>query len=654
MAQQKIQPNQVDTLNQNTTGTASNITGVYAGTITSSQVTTALGFTPGTGNGTVTAVSGSAPVSSSGGTTPAISMAKATSLVDGYLSSGDWTIFNNKGSGTVTSVSGSAPVSSSGGTTPAISMAAANGTTDGYLTSANWTTFNNKGSGTVTAVSVASSNGFAGTSSGGATPALTLSTSITGVLYGNGTSLAASNVTNDAQVKLSTVTTAGDLILATGNAAVTRLGIGANTYVLTSNGTTASWVAPSGGATFPIGAVMASPTAPTGNGTWLECNGQAVSQSTYATLYGVIGHSWMNFTSSFQGQINFGIGTPSFIFWSVGASKWFFITTNSTAVQTSTDGTTWSAATALSVSIAYTVAVNRVPVCTDGANRIMIWGNASTSYNYSSNGGTSWATGTLPTTGSWTIKWNGSYFVGILNNQNTYYSSNGTSWTTSSTVLGGALSLATTLHWDGTYWLIYDRSGFPIAQKTSVSTAASGWTTVITNTPYPSGGVFGYSNTATISIAQNGSTLVATAPGQPASVVTITSALSTYTIGTLPANNFYNSGSLPFSSQPIFWNGYCWVSYTYSMANISTANSSGLSIYTSSDGLHWNYTGNLQNIQYFGSPSDFLADPATGRFILFTDGNWQGTSAITPGCTASTQFCLPKTIGSPKSWIRAL
>jgi hypothetical protein len=45
--------------------------------------------------------------------------------------------------------------------------------------------------GTVTAVSVASANGFAGTSSGGATPALTLSTSITGVLKGNATAISA-------------------------------------------------------------------------------------------------------------------------------------------------------------------------------------------------------------------------------------------------------------------------------------------------------------------------------------------------------------------------------------------------------------------------------------------------------------------------------
>jgi hypothetical protein len=46
--------------------------------------------------------------------------------------------------GAVTSVTGTAPVVSSGGTTPAISMAAANGTTNGYLTSTDWTTFNNK------------------------------------------------------------------------------------------------------------------------------------------------------------------------------------------------------------------------------------------------------------------------------------------------------------------------------------------------------------------------------------------------------------------------------------------------------------------------------------------------------------------------------
>jgi len=51
--------------------------------------------------------------------------------------------------------------------------------------------------GTVTAVSVASANGFAGSSSGGTTPALTLSTTITGVLKGNATAISAATAGTD-------------------------------------------------------------------------------------------------------------------------------------------------------------------------------------------------------------------------------------------------------------------------------------------------------------------------------------------------------------------------------------------------------------------------------------------------------------------------
>lgn len=51
--------------------------------------------------------------------------------------------------------------------------------------------------GTVTAVSVVSANGFAGSSGGGATPALTLSTTITGVLKGNGTAISAATAGTD-------------------------------------------------------------------------------------------------------------------------------------------------------------------------------------------------------------------------------------------------------------------------------------------------------------------------------------------------------------------------------------------------------------------------------------------------------------------------
>lgn len=51
--------------------------------------------------------------------------------------------------------------------------------------------------GSVTAVSVVSANGLAGTSSGGTTPALTLSTTVTGLLKGNGTAISAATSGTD-------------------------------------------------------------------------------------------------------------------------------------------------------------------------------------------------------------------------------------------------------------------------------------------------------------------------------------------------------------------------------------------------------------------------------------------------------------------------
>lgn len=84
-------------------------------------------------------------------------------------------------------------ISDNGTGTHTFNLPTASATNRGALSSADWTTFNNKGSGTVTAVSVVSANGFTGSSSGGATPALTLTTSITGVLKGNGTAISAAS-----------------------------------------------------------------------------------------------------------------------------------------------------------------------------------------------------------------------------------------------------------------------------------------------------------------------------------------------------------------------------------------------------------------------------------------------------------------------------
>jgi hypothetical protein len=243
--------------------------------------------------GTVTSVTGTAPVVSSGGATPAISMAAANTTTNGYLtstdwntfngksntngtvtsvaaltlgttgtdlsssvatgtttpvitlnvptasatnrgvlSSADWTTFNNKGSGTVTSVTGTAPVVSSGGATPAISMAAATASVNGYLTSADWTTFNNKGSGTVTSValtapSIFTVSGSPITSSG--TLALTYSGTALPILNGGTGQTTAAAAYN----ALTPLTTTGDIVYEASANTAARLGIGSAGQVLT-------------------------------------------------------------------------------------------------------------------------------------------------------------------------------------------------------------------------------------------------------------------------------------------------------------------------------------------------------------------------------------------------------------------------------------
>ena len=117
---------------------------------------------------------------------------------------------------------------------------------------------------------------------------LPLTTGVTGTLpIGNGgtgqtTASAAFNA-------LSPVTTTGDLIIGNGTNSATRLAIGANGYVLTSNGTTATWAASTGGVTsFSAGTTGLTPnTATTGavtlSGTLAVSNGgTGVTASTGA------------------------------------------------------------------------------------------------------------------------------------------------------------------------------------------------------------------------------------------------------------------------------------------------------------------------------------------------------------------------------------
>jgi hypothetical protein len=65
---------------------------------------------------------------------------------------------------------------------------------------------------------------------------------------------------NSAAIPKSTVTATGDLIVGNGNASVTRLGIGSNGQVLSSNGTTVTWTTPSSGGLTTISTTTLSGT----------------------------------------------------------------------------------------------------------------------------------------------------------------------------------------------------------------------------------------------------------------------------------------------------------------------------------------------------------------------------------------------------------
>jgi hypothetical protein len=259
--------------NVNFTSLASGNTLIYdavAGVWENANLTagTAISVTNGAGSITIANTGVTSAVAGTG-----ISVSSGTGAVTITNTAPDQTVVLTGGTGI--STSGTYPSFTITNTLPdqTVSLTGA-GTTSISGTYPNFTiTSNDQYVGTVTSVSgTGTVNGISlsgtVTSSGSLTLGGTLSnvsltTQVTGTLpianggTGQTTASAAFNA-------LSPVTSTGDLILGNGVNSSTRLPIGANTYVLTSNGTTASWALPTGsGATITNDTTTATNVYPT-------------------------------------------------------------------------------------------------------------------------------------------------------------------------------------------------------------------------------------------------------------------------------------------------------------------------------------------------------------------------------------------------------
>jgi hypothetical protein len=179
---------------------------------------------------------------------------------------------------------------------------------------------------------------------------------------------------------LSPITTTGDLILGNGTNSATRLGIGANGYLLTSNGTTASWAAaPAAGVTsFSAGTTGFTPsTGTTGAVTLSGTLGVANGGTGATTLTGYVkgtGTSALTASSTIPNTDISGLGTMS--------------TQNANSVAVTggaIDGTTIGATTASTVK-ATTVTTTGTGSPTDGTGQVYLNGATSNRVEWSAVG----------------------------------------------------------------------------------------------------------------------------------------------------------------------------------------------------------------------------------------------------------------------------
>lgn len=225
----------------------------------------------------------------------------------------------------------------------------------------------------VTSVDVSGGTTGLTTSGGPVTSTGTITLSGTLAIANGGTGQTTASAAFNA---LSPITSTGDLIIGNGANSATRLGIGSNTYVLTSNGTTASWQPATGGGS----GTVAFGTA--GQLTYYGSTGTTVSGNANATISG--------------GALTLGVaGTTA------GSTVFSGSTSGAVTVKSAAAAGTWT------MTLPTTAGNNGYVLSTDGTG-ITSWiatsggGGTVTSVNVS-GGTTGLTTSGGPVTGSGTI-----------------------------------------------------------------------------------------------------------------------------------------------------------------------------------------------------------------------------------------------------------